>query len=218
MFTRVRIVLCMDRTNYIICDGHSNAIADGIQSRIVADRAAQAHADRIGQTVYLSGPDCDDEPVEPSDLTVRMTSAAAQRSTCTTIADAVDYDVTIAIPGREEIVVGITLAPQPVDGGRLGPIGDTLDAWLTVQRGAAAWADLGDEAERAIVQELASWAAAITVAVFTPVSVSIQTEDGTTMRGRPLMIVMIRALVGVAWPLTVPAMAVAWLRRRGWRS
>ena len=55
----------MSAVSYIICDGHGNALGDGIQSRIVADRAAQAHADRIGQTVYLSGPDCDDEPVEP---------------------------------------------------------------------------------------------------------------------------------------------------------
>jgi len=52
---------------YAIDSMHGNELTTGIQSEIVARRAAQNHANRIGETVYLYevGSDGEPEAIEP---------------------------------------------------------------------------------------------------------------------------------------------------------
>lgn len=49
---------------YRIDDGDSNELSDGLSERRVWI-AARLEANRLGQTVYVSGPDEDSTPVEP---------------------------------------------------------------------------------------------------------------------------------------------------------
>lgn len=67
---------------YTVVTGEGGELAAGLTSESEARRAAQSHADRLGKTVYLSGPgiemgdDDEDigEAVEPSKAAYRITA------------------------------------------------------------------------------------------------------------------------------------------------
>ena len=134
----------MTHTYYRIDTGDGGELCDGIQQRVVAERAAQEHADRLGETVYLSGPDCEDEPVSPR-ATVTVHPG---RPTTHDVPGGIDHDVTVTAPRGIVIQGGITL----VDG---KPYGDTIDTWVGGQ--LERWLrDLPESTRRAVVESLAA--------------------------------------------------------------
>jgi len=131
------------RSYYRIDTGDGNELSDGIQQRVVAERAAQERADRRGETVYLSGPDCEDEPVWPR-ATVTVHPG---KPTTHDVPGGIDHDVTVRF-GARGVAGGITL----VDG---RPYGDTIDTW--VGGPLEKWLrGLPESSRRAVVESLAA--------------------------------------------------------------
>ena len=74
--------------NYSIEDGFGNELSAGIQSDVVARRAAQSHASRLGKTVYLyEGVGNEPEEFEPAVDHAARVARAASRIDATELAD-----------------------------------------------------------------------------------------------------------------------------------
>jgi hypothetical protein len=85
--------------------------------------------------------------------TAILTETARRPSALCTVPGALDIEIDIAIGDRTGHV-GITLAPQQYDARRMGPIGDTMDAWIS---SPAMLRALPEAACDALVRELSCW-------------------------------------------------------------
>lgn len=115
-------------TYYRIDDIHGNEVADGIQGDDVARRAAQDAADRLGDSVYLSGPDAVSEEFSPRRRYLTIRELSRTPSTHVTMPGALDIalDLSGPVSGRVEI----SLAPHPAGVG-MAPYGDAEDHWIS---------------------------------------------------------------------------------------